>query len=410
MKMIKASFIKTSNLIMRLLGGIYIYDWNTWFLPIFPNNSIFIIDDGYPDDLWKWRTIEFDTYLKENENIIVYCTCNALKMIEKDSNFKLKRNEKAKKLKIKANRIRKMPRFIFGRPKIFYTLFLSNATKISRVTKKFNIPYYFTLYPGGHFGSDSIKNDINFANLDLHNLKNIIINQNITEQIIFKSKFYESISKKTILIPGAPILSKNERIGSNISKHSEDVLIIGFVAHKYTTDGKEKGFETFLKVAERFTKIEGYKFQVIGNFSAETIPRYKHLKNIEYLGALNENEYLEKIQRFHVYISLSLKNKYSDHDFDGFPLSSIYDAIKFSCIVLTTDEMCENEYYDENSHHLILINEDIDCIEKQLIQIKSSSLQFKSEIINKNNYFLLDHFSFESQMATRIQLLNNLKE
>lgn len=391
-------FQKAKHKILIFLGGKYLHGWDVWFFPIFKTKNIVLIDDGFPVNQWIWRTIEINTYLKEFSHIEVLCTGLALK---KNQNELFEEN-----LKLQATnsyRVRKMPKYYFKKPHFIYVLFLTNAVKISELTAQNKIPFGFTCYPGGGFGSNYLKNELSFDKLDFQNLKFIFTTQYATTKLFLKSKYREDLIKKSIFIHGVPLIDKNFNIKFDHLKNTSDKkLNFGFVAHRYTEKGLEKGFDLLIEIASHFSFNKNIHFYVVGNFDAQIIPN--SLTNISYLGVLADAEYKNVFKNFHVFLSLSKKVNSKTDDFDGFPLSPIIDASMNSCAIITTDEMSESIHFENFRESFIIV----DTKSKEIIEAINKLISNPNKIntlAELSFNAILSHFSFENQVTPRVNTL-----
>lgn len=108
---------------------------------------IAIIDDLFP---WKgsgFRFTEYDYYLKRSEVVSVFSNLSSLgfvgKMIEKP-NILAEVNYGSKFQVIED--FAKIPKM-----NGYYCLFLNNVSSIVKLAERDNVPFAFTLYPGGGF-------------------------------------------------------------------------------------------------------------------------------------------------------------------------------------------------------------------------------------------------------------------
>ena len=121
--------------------------------------DLIIFDDIFPFPYSDWRVREFMAYLDFFERAEVNSgklTHNGIEVYKGfESDLKLLKSNHAKS----TERVFPLTRSTSFRAKLAYCVFLNNAYAFFPFFKKFNLPFAFTLYPGGGFRMNDRKID-----------------------------------------------------------------------------------------------------------------------------------------------------------------------------------------------------------------------------------------------------------
>lgn len=156
--------------------------------------------------------------------------------------------------------------------KLCYSFFLAETYTLLPFYEKNQIPFIFTLYPGGGFGLNFKKSDNMLKKIfQSKYFKGVIVTQPITKKYLLEKKLCPN--KKIHYIKGGWVqFKKNEIYKKNFYKKDKPTFDICFVARKYSPKGIDKGYDLFIKTAKILCrKTKDIMFHVIGNFTPEDI-------------------------------------------------------------------------------------------------------------------------------------------
>ena len=369
----------------------------------FHKKDIIILDDILPSMLSPWRSNEYAELTKEFKKTEIHTDCSTYIHYNQDKSFddnikNLTANYPSLKSKIKIYNPKKTKR-----SKLVYLLFYNNLIKHFETITKNNIPFTFTLYPGGGFGFNDDELDKNLKKMLSHKLfKGVIVNQNITKKyLIDKQICDESLIQ---LIPGVPLnIDINETSNFRYSKPKDKTNIL-FFANKYTSDGADKGFDVFVKIVEKLYSLkETFNFIVIGGFTMDDVENQKIKSTIDFKGILNEFEFIDILKETHILISPNKPFILTKNAFDGFPLATCVTASLYGTLNFMTDYFNEGSYLNLiDGEDFIKINDDLQAITDKIIELADNKYLLKKIALNGRNK-TITMYSFEKQITPRIQ-------
>jgi hypothetical protein len=159
-----------------------------------------------------------------------------------------------------------------------YTTFISQAYVLCPFFTKMEIPFVFTLYPGGGFGLNNASSDHTLRDVFSNRyFRRVIVNNDVTRDYLLEKGLCPE-EKIEFLFGGVVQFKKGE---IDISKKKfygidKNTFDICFVAFKYDDTGRSKGYDLFIESAMRLSgaskqKNEAMRFHVIGNYDESTI-------------------------------------------------------------------------------------------------------------------------------------------
>jgi glycosyltransferase involved in cell wall biosynthesis len=212
------------------------------------------------------------------------------------------------------------------------------------VLEKFQIPFVFTLYPGGGFklyntACENFLQKVNNSPL----FKGVIVTQQVTFDYLTDRKLINE--DKVLMIYGAPYeLKKFELAGEKrYFKKNKDTLDICFVSGKYTASGVDKGFDVFCQVAFSLSrKYDFIRFHVVGGFLREDLLYDVPADSISFYGYRNFEWFKEFYCGIDAIVSPVKPHVLSWGAFDGFPTGAVEEAGLFGAVMITSDPMGDN--------------------------------------------------------------------
>ncbi|WP_395047177.1 hypothetical protein [Flavobacterium sp.] len=365
------------------------------------SKGIIILDDIIPSTLSPWRSYEYSELSKVFSTKILtdsttfqnYCQDKSF-----DENLKVltqnypSLHNKIGKLKFSSNL----------NSEITYMLFYNNVKKHFEVLNRNKNPFTFTLYPGGGFGFDDAAVDENLKRyFDSKQFRGVIVNQNCTKKYLVEKQLCDP--NHINLISGVPLNLNTPEIQNFEYKKNTEKTAILFFANKYTSDGSDKGFDVFQKIAlALMDKEEQFEFIVIGGFCKNDLTDKKLEDIIVFKGILDEFEFESILKETHILISANQPFILSKNAFDGFPLATCVTASLFGNVNFMTDYFNESEHLElKDGQDFIKINTDIDEIITKIMNLHHDRDLLKKIAENGRNK-MLHLYSFEKQITPRI--------
>lgn len=378
---------------------------NFYFHTFNKKYDIIIFDNLFPSGISPWRTYEFIELIIKFPNSKIVSSLTYFKsynLIEQVKDFHI----------ILLNKYPVLNNKIFykiilngGNSKLFYCLFYDNIIANINFLKKNNIPFCFTLYPGGGFllyNKEVIRNlNILFS---MPNFKGVFVNQNISKNYLINNTF---INKKFLYyIPGVPLNLKLYEQQIISEKDFDNEINFLFMANKYTKRGEDKGFDLFEETAEYL--LENYfdlKFNIIGDFSQQDLKNNKLSNNFIFHGRLDEGDFHTILNKTHLIISPNAPFKLKDGAFDGFPLASCITAGYFNNAMFMTDYFNESDSIGwVDKIHFCEIPMNSKLISKKIIPYLEDRNLLRNLALGASSKIKED-YSIENQIAKKIDVI-----
>ncbi len=368
--------------------------------------DVAIIDDVFPHPLSAFRMQEFMSHLNYFGNACIYTSGLSIRMLGKEpigeiiANFKRLHPYFSEKVK---------PFYPYSNinARLLYFVFLGNAFTHMDLVDRLQIPFVFTLYPGGGFGLNNEWSDTMLKRVTSSPwFRKVIVTQKATYDYLLEKGFCTEDQIEFIFGVVMPLdripeeYPEKRRYG--FEKQSLD---IGFVAHKYTEKGIDKGYDVFVESAkvlcERYDNIH---FHVVGGFDETVIDVTEIKDRITFYG----NQQIEWFNEFYKNVDLILSPNQSsmiyNGSFDGFPTGCCVDAGLRKTAVLCTDELhLNNQFID--GEEIVIILHDTSEIVRIIDDLYHDPARLK-EIGEKGVLAFKRIYSYESQVYSRINVLD----
>lgn len=296
------------------------------------NADLIVFDDVFPNPLSDWRLNELLYYLENITNTVIVSGYGSTKLNTKTSYsdyFNINYPQHKNKL-IEFNIYHKY------NAKLGYCLFYNNLKLAFTFFEKFNIPFVFTLYPGGgfRFYDNEIEKTLEryFSSVLF---KHVIVNMPHVYQYLI-GKFNLKPSQIT-LIYGVPI--ELPTIQKRVLTNGKIKVL--FSSHKYTPFGLDKGFDIFNRVAKCLEKDGRFSFSVLGGFTEKDL--VVKTNNIVFIPELVNNALGEEMQNYDIILSPNRSHILHLGAFDGFPTGSVMHAANSGCLMMITDDWDNSE-------------------------------------------------------------------
>lgn len=370
------------------------------------NLDLLIIDDFFPIELSGFRFAEFNYYLDYFKKSKVLTTLSIKPMI-KDSRSKYEIITDYYKRNIDKNSsIILYDKDIKINAKVAYIIFLSNTYNFLPFLEKNNIPFVFTLYPGGGFALNNIESDHKLDEIFSSKLfKKVIVTQKATYDYLLKNNFCSK--DKIEFINGGIILDNSNSFSLGEKQffgYDKDVLDICFVAQKYMSDGSDKGYDYFIKFAKRFAKMhDNVRFHVVGGMQPEDINIDEIKDKISFYGVKSFSWFKEFYRDKDIILSPNIPFKLGPGCFDGFPLTCVLDAMCNEVAAFCCDELKSNIFYTDKKD-MVFIKHDIDDIIDK-IEFYYNNYELLRKLAEEGKNTTKKNYSYEAQLKPRIKVI-----
>lgn len=374
----------------------------------FSKYDLLIYDDIFPHPISGFRYEEFRALLYNfiKSKIILEPLAYPLVKTEVEihkvhiKDFISKFPELKSKLKLKNSGINVNTKF-------FYCIFLNNIYNNLEWLEKYNIPFIFTLYPGGGFQvGDAMSDQKMLKVFASKQFKKVIVTQLYTKNYLIKNDFCASNKIEYIFGGVVPQVSLNTDLKAKKNYPEKETFDIIFCAAKYMPKGLDKGYDVFIELAHSVIKKHDFvRFHVVGGFDREEIDVSLLGRNITFYGYQKFEDLASIYKGMDVILSPNKPFFLGTGAFDGFPLGTVVEAVLNGVVALITDKLEQNTVFEEREE-IIIIDDNVDAIEKILIDLIEHPSKLKNIAVQGRNKFL-KIYSNEYQMNPRIQLLRN---
>ncbi len=328
--------------------------------------DIIIFDDFLPNPIGTWRSTEIGFLLNSFKESSLICLMNfyndknnqftSIKGYDEDLNL----FKKKFKLNDRKNSVYSINQHNINiNTKLAYCLFFHNLRRIFPIITEYNLPFCFTLYPGGGlklYDKECESFLLKIAQSDL--FRGVIVTQKSVESYLINRLNFDK--KKIKLVYGCT-LNVDEFILNKERKYfpaSKKTLDICFVAAKYTPNGFDKGFDVFCEAVAFLTKkYEFIHFHVVGGFSKDDLLYPIDENQIHFYGYKEFDWFGEFYASIDIILSPVRSNVLGLGAFDGFPTGAVIDAGLFGTVMITSDPT------GDNVHANLINNEEIVLIE-----------------------------------------------
>ena len=279
-----------------------------------------------------------------------------------------------------------------------------------KLLESYNIPFIFTLYPGGGFKINSEESDRKLKKaFSSPNFRGVIVTQKITYDYLLDNNFCEK--EKVILIQG--VVTPKELLDVDLShkkyygESNKKTLDICFVAHKYMEQGKDKGYDIFIDVAKKIAKKHSnIFFHIVGDFDENDIDIEDIKDRITFYGIQPTEWFKTFYEDKDIILSPNRSSELSKGAFDGFPTGAATEAMLNEVALFATDELKQNIYFKDKKD-MIFIKHSTNEIVRKIEYYYKNPKELKS--ISKNGRkTVLKNYSVQKQMGERIRFIEEV--
>lgn len=366
--------------------------------------DLLILDDTFPLNNSSFRYYEFITYLYEIRNSIAVMTKNISDVNNRydcrDKNYKIVKKF-IDKNSVFDNRL--STEMIDKKIYLAVCVFLNNIYSNLSILEERKIPFVFTLYPGGGFTLNDKESDEKLNRIfSSHLFKKVIVTQKITYDYILDNDLCPV--DKIKFINGVVINNqsiKNKKIRFNFDK---DILDVCFVAHKYSEEGRDKGYDIFIDSAKKlFEKHKNIKFHVVGGFSKDDIDISSIEESITFYGVKDPAWFSSFYSDKDIIISPNRPFVLSNGSFDGFPNTCSLEAMQNGVVLFGSDNNNQNIFF-KNGYDMVFIENDVnDIVDK--VEYYLNKPDELADMSNRSIKSINKHYSYRQQLLPRLKLI-----
>ncbi len=287
-----------------------------------------------------------------------------------------------------------------------YIMFLYNAYLSLKFLEQNNIPFVFTLFPGGglrlnHEFSDKMMKDVFSSPM----FRGCFVPQKIIYDYILKKKFTTKDKLFFEYSGGFFQFIEKDVLPKKYYKNDKNTFDICFVAYRYMKKGLDKGFDLALySLKELIKKYPFVHLHCVGTNTLEDFDEnfldIKH--NIHFYGSQKSEFFPSFFQRMDMALAPNRINVLDKGAFDGFPLMP--EAGYFGIPIFCTDELGLNYNYIDKED-LVIIKPDICDICTKIEYYLNNQDELK-KIGNNGKTKIQKYFNLKKQQKDRLNFIN----
>ena len=363
-----------------------------------------IFDEMLPCDFSPFRSIEYSHYLS-------LISSSALVSLEgwHGGAGNLSYDEMLKKSTLPDKVKQKIIRFSCEKivvPKLAYITFLNNAVRLLPYLTERKIPFVLQLYPGGGFEPNTVIGDRNLKQVVSSPLcRHIIATQNYSYNYL---KHADCDMNKVSMIYGGVFNTRNY-VGfySNKQRYGIDknTLDVCFVAHRYSDNFKQKGYDQFVEVAKLLAQQDiRARFHVIGDYSPSDIPLGHASELFTFYGSKPQSFFSEFYPRMDIILSANRPiDGGSSGAFDGFPTGACMEAGFYGVLNCITDPLGMNIAFCDNEN-IVIIDYDPQSTAQRILDLFADPSRLYA-LAHLNQARFLEVFNVEMQLQQRTSII-----
>lgn len=369
-------------------------------------NSVLIIDDIFPSPLSTFRYVEFTEILSEIGDSYVVTNGAALPLVNSPASIEKVVDQYYSTYPDFRDRvIIGTARDLLNRMEfsLAYAVFLNNIYDNIEILEEKQIPFVFTLYPGGGFALDAEASDQKLKRvLQSPCFRKVIVNEELTRDYLLKKKW--CYNSEIICIHGV-VISQCDIQNANVCERlQQDSFTLSFCAYKYSPMGKDKGYDIFIDVAKKLYQHRiSCKINVIGNFSEEDVDVSELKDCITFHGVVSSDKMKEVFSETDIFLSPTREGVLGSGSFNGFPTTACVIAGLYGALVMCTDILDQNRSF-VSGQNIEIISPDAESIFEKVL-----FYYHHREQLNLIRRRQMKKFSAEydkaTQMAPRIKTL-----
>jgi hypothetical protein len=379
------------------------------------DDRIIILDDIFPHLLSAFKIAEYNTYLARYPNAVVYSTGTSFKYLNDTRSFQEVLQDYLEYYPQFKSRVFEFSPDLMPilRGRLVYLIFLNNTFNFIDLIEKSQIPFIFTLYPGGGFIPDDEESDQKlFRVCSSKYFQKVIVTQKYIGDYLINKKMctpdqveliYGVVTSIETIIP--------DQLDKKYYKLNKETFDICFVAHKYMIRGLNKGYDVFIEVAKILYNLHGSNivFHVVGNFDEKDIEVSELKDNIKFYGTRTTDWFPQFYANMDIIMSPNIPLHYIMPEvkksvIDGFPTGCCVEAGFCGTVVFCTDTVNQNIAF-KNAEDIVIIPRDIEAI-CTLVSRYYHNPQALYELSRIGQHSFRKIFKLENQMEPRLRLIS----
>jgi glycosyltransferase involved in cell wall biosynthesis len=372
--------------------------------------DLLVLDDVFPSLRSGFRVSEFNAYLRLLPNSAVVSTGDSIRLLDENASFESSLTDYARIYPELAGRVRRFASSAIHDAEAAYVVFLHNMYTFVDYVEKRRIRSVFTLYPGGGFLVDDERSDAMLTRvLSSRYLEKVIVTQKLTHSYLIDRGFCEP--ERIAFIYGGVFGGSSPKapLQPTARRHfgaDKPTLDLAFVAFKYGAQGAEKGFDTFVAVAEALAASRPWiRFHVVGNFTCDDADCSALGDSIQFYGPMASHELAAFFEDMDLIIS-PIRPFVQPGKFDGFPTGACIEAGLKGVAVACADPLGQNVAFRDGDDILIISDRACDVV--QTLEPFVDNPDALYGLAARGARAFGRTFSFESQLAPRVRLFESL--
>lgn len=251
---------------------------------------------------------------------------------------------------------------------LIYTIFINGLMYYFNRIEEAQIPFVFTLYPGGGFWlNDPVVDNKLIRAFKSPLFKKVIVTQKRTYDYIISKGFVTPDQVEMIygMVTHPQYFGKS--LPKKCYKKDKATFDICFVSHKYMAKGIDKGYDVFIEVCKRLAvDMRDVRFHVVGNYDSLDIDVTAIKDKITFYGLQD----LDFFQKFYSGMDMILSPNVpyvliAGKNFDGFPTGCCIDAALNGVGLFCTDDLGQNSEFIHKKD-IVIIPRDVKTIVDQI--------------------------------------------
>lgn len=381
------------------------------YLNNFEKFDLLIFDDVFPAPRSGFRFEEFTAYLKEFPNSMVLTSGVSLHVLGDESLRSLIRKFQRRYPELGSRVVESDGTFPVQLGKLIYVNFFTNAYALLPIAELARVPFAFTLYPGGGFVLNNAECDRKLKRIfDSPCFLKVIVTQQITYDYLINKGLCHAGKIELIfgvVMPQEPFVApiQKDKMRWGFGKNRLDIC---FMAHRYTPQGEDKGYDVFINTACRLRSMhDDIYFHVVGPYDRRVIDIGPIGDHIEFHGTLNPEQFNDFFMEMDIVMSPNISGKIWPGSFDGFPTASCTEGALRGTAIFCTDEFNSAEGRFVDGQDFVLVRYDLDHIVNKVESYYRKPEELKA-VGERGSRRVLDLYSYQSQMAPRVRILREL--
>lgn len=370
--------------------------------------NLAVFDDSFPCDLSAFRYQEFCMYLERVKNTHVFSTGDLFYQLETSESFPEAIEKFGAEYPDFASCVSVFDPYLRVDANLAYCVFLHLAETFLPFFEKNKLPFIFTLYPGGGFRiEDPACRDRIKSICSSEWFRGVITTQPLVTSYLLDNSLCPAEKITEVIGVVLPELFEDSGwLDKKLYGVEKTRIDICFVAHKYTPEGEDKGYDIFIECAKRLApKHPNIVFHVIGGFVRDDIDVSQLGPCIKFHGILSSEELRDLFQSMDIILSPN-RGVVRGGQFDGFPTGACVSAGLCGVAMFCTDILGQNVLLRDGTDFVLIgLDPDSICARIEEFVANPTALYWLSR---NGQESLKRNFSLENQMTPRVELISSL--